>query len=132
MRVEPLTELGNCNNSDEDFDDSYFPSVAELTSSTSWKVLAERGLSGRRTPQVVDKPVVYENSRSTNHGKPIIEESQGGHANLLCEPHYIPKTFFGGDARAHWRHGDIECYCCLYKRVKCQSSGRARGCCQQR
>jgi hypothetical protein len=84
MRIEPLTESDNCNNSDEDVDDSYFPSVAELTASTSWKALAEQGLSGRRILQVVDKSVVYENSRSTNHGKPIIRESQGGHANLLC------------------------------------------------
>ena len=51
MRLESLTEIWkSSNNSDEDEDDMYFPTVQELT--------AGRRVSGGHAPKAVDKPAL--------------------------------------------------------------------------
>jgi hypothetical protein len=51
MRLESLTEIWkSSNNSDEDKDDMYFPTVQEL--------IARRCVSGGHAPKVVDKPAL--------------------------------------------------------------------------
>jgi hypothetical protein len=77
MQVESLTEICKSSNSDEDEDDTYFPTVQELT--------AKRGMSGEHAPKVVDKPALDDNDCSINLNKsisgPNLGNSQGIGAN---------------------------------------------------
>jgi hypothetical protein len=51
MRVESLTEIcKSSNNSDEDEDDTYFPTVQEL--------IAGQGVSGGHAPNAIEKPAL--------------------------------------------------------------------------
>ena len=66
MQVESLTEICKSrNNSDENEDDTYFPTVQEL--------IAGRGVGGGHAPKAVDKPALDDDySISPNLG-----DSQG-------------------------------------------------------
>lgn len=67
MRLESLTEIWKSgNNSDEDEDDMYFPTVQEL--------IAGGGVSGGHAPKAVDKPAL---------GHPNLGNSQGKRTNFL-------------------------------------------------
>ena len=72
----PLTEICKSrNNSDDDEDDTYFPTVQELT--------ARRG--GGHAPKAVDKLALDDGDRSINHDEFILGpnsgNSQGGYTN---------------------------------------------------
>ena len=67
MRLESLTEVWkSSNNSDEDEDDMYFPTVQELT--------AGRHVSGGHAPKAVDKPALDDDHHSIS---PNSGNSQG-------------------------------------------------------
>ena len=55
------------NNSDDDEDDTYFPTVQELTA----------GRGGGHAPKAVDKPALDNNDRSINPDKSILGPNSG-------------------------------------------------------
>ena len=70
MQVESLTEIcKSSNNSDEDEDDTYFPTVQEL--------IAGRGVSGGHAPNAVDKPALDDDDRSINPDKSMLGPNSG-------------------------------------------------------
>jgi hypothetical protein len=70
MRVESLTKIcKSSDNSDEDEDDIYFPTVQEL--------IAGRGVSRRNAPKAVDKPALDDDDHSINPGKSISGPNSG-------------------------------------------------------
>ena len=70
MQVESLTEIcKNSNNGDEDEDDTYFPTVQEL--------IAGRGVSGRHTPNAIEKPTMDDDDRSINPNKSMLGSDLG-------------------------------------------------------
>ena len=70
MRLEPLTEIcKSSNNSDNDKDDTYFPTVQEL--------ITGQGLSRGHAPKAVDKPALDNNDRSINPNKFISSPNSG-------------------------------------------------------
>jgi hypothetical protein len=76
MQLEPLTEIcKSSNNSDDDNDDTYFPTVQEL--------IARRGRG--HAPKAVDKPALDDGDRSINPNEFILSpnsgNSQGGCTN---------------------------------------------------
>ena len=78
MQVESLIEICKSrNNSDEDEDDTYFPTVQEL--------IAGRGVSGGHAPNAIEKPALDDDDRSINPNKsmlgPYLGNSQGIGAN---------------------------------------------------
>jgi hypothetical protein len=74
MRLESLTEIcKSSNNSDEDEDDTYFPTVQEL--------IAGRGVSRGHAPKAVDKPAPGDPDESISG--PNSGNSQGRCANSL-------------------------------------------------
>jgi hypothetical protein len=87
MQVEPLTEISKSNdNGKGDFDDSYFPTIPKLVSSTICKdKLGERGRSKGNAPQATDKPALEESGHSIDPAKSTLglnlEDSQDECAN---------------------------------------------------
>jgi len=70
MQVESLTEICKSrHNSDEDEDDTYFPTVQEL--------IAGRGVSGGHAPNAIEKPALDDDDRSINPDKSMLGPNSG-------------------------------------------------------
>jgi hypothetical protein len=79
MRLEPLTEIcKSSNNGDDDEDDTYFPTVQELT--------AGRGVGGEHALKVVDKPALDNSDRSINPDEFILVPNLGNSQGECTNP----------------------------------------------
>ena len=95
MQVESLTEICKIsNNSDEDEDDMYFPTVQEL--------IAGRGVSGGHAPKVVDKPALDNDDRSVNPDEFILGPNLGNSQGIVATAFVVDQQLINSQINLSW------------------------------